>query len=318
MNEYHQRIEDIIRSTLGQNIVTALEDPDVEEVQVNADMSIHITRGSSGTTMAETCAVPQSVETFLRAVATHNKLEISPSNPVLATTLPSNLGKCRVQGFLPPLTDAPAFILRKPPSRVIELDEYVAYGSLSKKGVKTIQNLIRTRANIMVAGPTSSGKTTLCNAILSEVVKQFPTERIVVMEDTRELFIVHENQLRMQTTTEHTMRHLVAYALRSTPDRIIVGEVRDHAARDLLDAWITGHPGGCGTVHGEDAQRALVRLAMLAQEATPGVDQKPMVASAVQAIVFIKRDGQKRVVTTIAQVEGLNNDGQFILNDLPK
>jgi len=188
---------------------------------------------------------------------------------------------------------------------------------LTTQGVDTIRTLVRQRANIMVAGPTSSGKTTLCNAILSEVVKQFPNERLVILEDTRELYVIHKNQLRMQTTPEHTMRHLVAYALRSTPDRIIVGEVRDHAARDLLDAWITGHPGGCGTVHGEDAQRALGRLAALSQEATPGVDQRPMVADAVQAIVFIKRDGQKRIVTTIASVTGLD-DRQFLLKDLPR
>ena len=316
MSELHTRIEAIIRKTLGQELVDALADSDVEEVQVNPDMSIHITRSSCGTIQSKTQAQPASVETFLRAVATQNKLSIAPSNPVLATTLPSALGKCRVQGFLPPITEAPSFILRKPPSRVIELDEYIAYGSLSSQGAETIRTLVSRRANIMVAGPTSSGKTTLCNAILNEVVHQFPSDRLVILEDTRELYIVHQNQLRMQTTPEHTMRHLVAYALRSTPDRIIVGEVRDHAARDLLDAWITGHPGGCGTVHGEDAQRALGRLASLAQEATPGIDQRPMVSDAVQAIVFIKREGQKRVVTTIATVDGLD-DRHFILNDLP-
>ena len=317
MSERHARIEDMIRRDLGISITDALADPDVEEVQVNPDMSIHVVYGSKGCIKLPLQANPANVETFLRAVATQSSMPISFANPVLATTLPESIGKCRLQGYLPPLTDAPSFILRKPPNRVIELDEYVEYGSMTSEGVQTICDLVSARANIMVAGPTASGKTTLCNAILSEVVRQFPHERIVVLEDTRELHIVHENQLRMQTTTEHTMRHLVKFSLRSTPKRIVIGEVRDEAARDLLDAWITGHPGGCGTVHGEDAQRALGRLAALAQEATPGIDQTLMVAQAVQAIVFIKRDGTKRTVSTIARVKGVN-DGIFRLEDLPR
>jgi len=317
MSERNDRIEDTIRRTLGTAITDALSDGDVEEVQVNPDMSIHVVYGSKGSVKLPISAQPSNVETFLRAVGTQSNLPISSDRPVLATTLPSALGKCRLQGYLPPLTEAPSFILRKPPSRVIELDEYVNYGSITEEGVKTLQDLIKARANIMVAGPTASGKTTLCNAILSEVVKQFPDERIVVLEDTRELHILHENQLRMQTTTEHTMRHLVKFSLRSTPKRIVVGEVRDEAARDLLDAWITGHPGGCGTVHGEDAQRALGRLAALAQEATPGINQRLMVSQAVQAIVFIQREGNKRIVSTIARVLGLEDD-TFHLEDLPR
>ena len=116
-------------------------------------------------------------------------------------------------------------------------------------------------------------------------------------------------------TAEHTMRHLVRYSLRSTPRRIVVGEVRDRAARDLLDAWITGHPGACATVHGEDAARALERLAALAQEATPGVDQRRMVAEAVHAVVFIHGHGMQRTVDAIAAVDGFDGE-KFSLRSL--
>lgn len=314
MNQWDARIDEMIRRHLGPIIMEALSDQTVEEVQVNPDMSVHIIGGSN--LHIKDALEPFRVESFLHAVATLNHTSISRDSPVLATTLPAGLGKCRLQGYLPPLTEAPAFVLRKPPARVIELSEYVKQGALSKDGVQTIQKLIAQRANIMVAGPTASGKTTLCNAVLSEIVKQFPDERIIVLEDTRELHLVHDNVLRMQTTVEHSMRHLVKYSLRSTPKRIIVGEVRDEAARDLLDAWITGHPGGCGTVHGEDAQRALRRLAALAQEATPGMDQCLMVAQSVQAIIFIKAHGKKRVVETISAVNDFE-EGQFLLQSLP-
>jgi len=287
----------------------------VEEIQVNPDMRTYII-GASGDQVLPGIVSASNVETFLRAVATQTNTVINSDHPVLATTLPSELGKCRLQGFLPPLTEAPAFILRKPPSRIIELSEYVTQGALTEDGVETIKTLISLRANIMVAGPTGSGKTTLCNAVLSEISTQFPSERLLVLEDTRELHLVHENQLRLQTTVEHSMRALVKYSLRSTPKRIVIGEVRDEAARDLLDAWITGHPGGCGTVHGEDATRALDRLAALAQEATPGIDQRRMVSQAVQAIIFIAPHERRRVVKTISAVKGVNEQG-FILAPLP-
>lgn len=308
MNEWQFRLDDMIRRHLGAAILNALGDPDIEEVQVNPDMSVHFVSGRRGAYKTDAQLQPSAVETFLRTVAKQSNMLINPEHPSLATTLPRSFGKCRIQGFLPPITEAPAFILRKPPGRIIELGEYVTQGALTEAGKTTIEALVMMRANIIVAGPTASGKTTLCNAVLAEVVRQFPAERILILEDTPELHIVHENHLRMQTTPEHSMRHLVKYSLRSTPRRIIVGEVRDHAARDLLDAWITGHPGGCGTVHGEDAQRALDRLASLAQEATPGVDQRRMVAQAVQAVIFIAGHGRKRRVQTLARVRGLRGD----------
>ena len=315
MSAWDEKLDSMIRRHLGVRIMDALDNPDIEEIQVNPDMCTHMI-GVSGTETVPGIVSPSSVETFLRAVATQTNTVINADHPALATTLPARLGKCRVQGFLPPLTEAPAFILRKPPSRIIELSEYVSQKALTEAGVQTIRTLISERANLMVAGPTGSGKTTLCNAILSEISRQFPTERLLVLEDTRELHLIHENQLRLQTTLEHPMRALVKYSLRSTPKRIVIGEVRDEAARDLLDAWITGHPGGCGTVHGEDATRALDRLAALAQEATPGIDQRRMVAQAVQAIIFIAPQARRRVIQTISAVQGLE-DHEFVLRPLP-
>lgn len=317
MIEYLERVYDLVRRNLGPEILQALSDPDIEEVQCNPDMSVHLISASQGELQSSSPLSQKNVETFLRALATLANTEIDHQHPDLATVLPSSFGKCRLQGFLPPLTPAPAFIIRKPPGRIIALAEYVTQRTLSAAGMQTIQRLVSDRTNIIVAGATASGKTTLCNAILAEISKQFPDERIIVLEDTPELHLEHRNQLRLATTQHHTMRHLVRLSLRSTPRRIIVGEVRDEAARDLLDAWVTGHPGGCGTVHGEDPERALERLAALAREATPGVDQRPMVAQSVQALIFIRGHGHRREVSAIMAVKGFR-DNRFVLKELPK
>ena len=100
------------------------------------------------------------------------------------------------------------------------------------------------------------------------------------------------------------MRHLVKNSLCCTPNRIIIGEVHDGAAKDLLDAWITGHPGGCGTVHGEDCERALQRLSGLAREGAGGVVKHQMVAQAVHYLILIKGHGAHRKVRDIVQIKG--------------
>ncbi|MFQ5569629.1 MAG: ATPase, T2SS/T4P/T4SS family [Rhodothermales bacterium] len=224
--------------------------------------------------------------------------------PSLQAVLPRSFGKCRLQGFIPPLSEGPSLIIRKPPGRIIPLDEYVEQGVLTKKGRNLVCQAVAEHKNIMVAGPTASGKTTLCNAIIAEIARQFPTERLLILEDTPELRCASNDHLRLRTTDQVTMRHLVKYSLRCTPNRIIIGEVRDGAAKDLLDAWITGHPGGCGTVHGEDPERALQRLLELAREGAGGVAQHRMVAQAVHYLILITGHGARRKVTDVVQVVG--------------
>ena len=214
------------------------------------------------------------------------------------------VGTESLQGFIPPLSEGPSLIIRKPPGRIIPLNEYVEQGILTTRGRDLICQAVAEHKNIMVAGPTASGKTTLCNAIIDEVARQFPTERLLILEDTPELRCASTDHLRLRTTDTVTMRHLVKYSLRCTPNRIIIGEVRDGAAKDLLDAWITGHPGGCGTVHGEDCERALQRLSELAREGAGGTRQHRMVVQAVHYLILITGHGSHRKVTDIVQIVG--------------
>jgi len=316
MNEYQRRLNRLLEQYLGESILDALANPDVEEIYVNPDMRIRLVTHAGGRKETGTYVQPEDVTQLLRAIATCNDTEISHRHPSLAATFPQRFGKCRLQGFIPPITEGPTLIIRKPPNRVIPLQEYVDQKALSQQGKDTIVQLIQERKNIMVAGSTASGKTTLCNAILAEISRQFPQDRLLILEDTPELFCTARDYLHLRTTGEVSMRHLVKYSLRSTPNRIIIGEVRDGSAKDLLDAWITGHPGGCGTVHGEDVACALERLCTLAREGAGGTDQRVMVVRAVQCVVLITGHGARRRVTDIARISGANADG-FALTPLP-
>lgn len=302
MSEYARRLAELLGRHLGARVLVALDEPDIEEVYVNPDMIVRTVSRQTG--RAETTArlSPSDVEAFLRAVATYTGTEISAERPALAAVLPREFGKCRLQGFLPPIVEGPSLVIRKPLGRGIALSEYVAQGALSPRGLGVIRQIVRQRQNVIVAGPTASGKTTLCGAILAEMAHQFPDERLLILEDTPELWCEAADHLRLRTTDEVSMRKLVKYSLRATPNRIIIGEVRDGAAKDLLDAWITGHPGGCGTVHGEDAESALERLAELAREGAGGVDQRALVMRAVRYVILIAGHGTARRVREIARV----------------
>lgn len=306
MNSYASRLDALMQLYLGANVCAKLAEPSTEEVYVNPDMQVRYINAASGRQVLPEMLQANNVEAFLRALATMNHQVINEQKPALAASmLLGDLGKCRIQGFLPPLTPGPTLIIRKPYPHVPELSEYVTSGILCPEGLTLIQQAVRHRRNILVAGPTASGKTTLCNAILMATEHCFPNERFVILEDTSELRMNSKDCLRLQTTETVSMRQLVKYSLRATPNRIIIGEVRDGSAKDLLDAWITGHPGGCGTVHGETIELALERLSDLARDGAAGADQRHLVVRAIQFVVLITGFGQGRRVTEIARPTSL-------------
>src|SRR6202021_1065008 len=161
---------------------------------------------------------------------------------------------------------APVFAIRKPAVAVFTLDNYVAAGIMRAGQAETLRAAVADRKNILVAGGTSSGKTTLVNALLAEIAKT--SDRIVLIEDTRELQCKTENLVALRTKDGvASLSELVRSSLRLRPDRIPIGEVRGAEALDLLKAWGTGHPGGVGTLHAGSAIGALRRLEQLIQEA---------------------------------------------------
>ena len=310
MSDYARRLDELMQLYLGSQICDKLAEPTTEEIYINPDMQVRYISATSGRQKMQDVLKNNSVEAFLRALATLSHQDISEQRPALATSLMhGNFGKCRIQGFLPPLTPGPALIIRKPCLTVLTLTEYVARGILCSEGLAIIEQALMQRRNILVAGPTASGKTTLCNAMLLAIAERFPDDRLVILEDTAELRIASRDCLQLQTTDTVSMRQLVKYSLRTTPNRIVVGEVRDGSAKDLLDAWITGHPGGCGTVHGETAELALERLADLARDGSAGTDQRHLVLRAIHLIVLITGFGQGRNVKEIARPADLTTKG---------
>jgi type IV secretion system protein VirB11 len=192
---------------------------------------------------------------------------------------------------------------------VFTLSDYVAHGIMTEIDRAILARAIRERENILVVGGTRSGKTTLTNALIDEMVAATPDHRIVIIEDTAEIQCSAENALLLHTAENVGMRELLRLTLRSRPDRILVGEVRGGEALSLLKAWNTGHPGGVATVHANNAVAGLVRLEQLIGEVSAS-PSSALIGEAVDVVVAIEMGREGRVVREIIEVMGYRN-GQY-------
>ncbi|TKT82447.1 P-type conjugative transfer ATPase TrbB [Aquamicrobium sp. LC103] len=298
----------MLRSAMGPAIITALDDPDVVEVLLNPDGRLWIDRLGSGREPTGTNLSAEDAARIIKVVANHVGLEVDRDHPILSAELPET-GE-RFEGVLPPITFAPTFAIRKRAAGVIPLTRYVAEGILTTAQAAFLRTSVLDRRNIIIAGGTSTGKTTLANALLQEIAAT--GDRVLVLEDTIELQCAAEDYVTLRTKARTvTTADLVRSTLRLRPDRIIVGEVRGAEALDLLKAWGTGHPGGLATLHAGSARGALIRLEQLIQEVVVTVP-RALIAEAVDIIVFIAGRGSKRRVEEIIRVTGLNGDAYAI------
>jgi P-type conjugative transfer ATPase TrbB len=318
MSDGGKEHSEAMRRYLGAGIVAALADDDVTEIYVNAgDGAVWLDRQSAGRVRSAVALGAAQIRSFLNAVANAQRVELTRENPQLQAELPDDelFRQARLQGVVPPLSAAPAFVLRKPATRVWSLDEYVRQGILAPAHRAALARAVAARDNVLVAGGTRSGKTTLVNAVLLEITALCPRDRVVVLEDTRELQCAAVDRLALRTTDEVDLAGLVRLTLRASPDRIVIGEVRDKAAMQLLDAWSTGHPGGVATVHATNARGALERLDRLAQRnGVPG--QAHLVAEAVDLVVVIAGGSQPRRVRELVRVLGLDRTGSYELETI--
>lgn len=310
------RLLDGLRKCLGDQVAAMLADARVVEIMANPDGTLWIDRVGTATDAGGRACVgmilPQQVESAIRFIATSIGQTATAETPAVAGTLPET-GE-RFQGLLPPVVAAPSFTIRKRPRAIFTLDDYVARGMLSEQGASVLRTAVAERKNILVAGGTGSGKTTLVNALLAEPA--FADDRVVIIEDTRELQCSAKDcvpLLTKPTEPRVTMTDLLRHTLRLRPDRIVVGEVRGPEALALLKAWNTGHPGGIGTIHANGAEDALYRLEDLVAEATAAVPHRA-IASAIDFVVFIERSSAAagRRVSTIAVVSGYEH-GRYVL-----
>lgn len=298
----------MLRSAMGPAIIAALDDPDVVEVMLNPDGKLWIDRLGSGREPTGAILSPEDAARIIKVVANHVGLEVNREHPILSAELPET-GE-RFEGVLPPIAVAPIFAIRKRAAGVIPLARYVANGIMTEVQGEFLKNSVLDRRNIIIAGGTSTGKTTLANALLQEIAAT--GDRVLVLEDTIELQCIADDHVALRTKAHAvSTADLVRSTLRLRPDRIVVGEVRGAEALDLLKAWGTGHPGGIATLHAGSAQGALTRLEQLIQEVVVTVP-RALIAEAVDIIVFIAGRGSKRRVEDIIRVTGLDGDAYAI------
>ncbi len=293
-----------LRDALGESICEALEDSDVVEVMLNPDGHLFVERLGEGIERIGELK-PGAAEIIIGSVAHALQTEVDDEQPIISGELP--IDGHRFEGLLPPVVSAPSFTIRRRASRLIPLADYVTAGVMTKLQASIVRQAVRDRLNIVVSGGTGSGKTTLANAVIAEIVADTPAHRLLILEDTAEIQCAAENAVALHTTDTVDMARLLKSTMRLRPDRIIVGEVRDGAALTLLKAWNTGHPGGITTIHANTAHSALRRLEQLTAE----VSQQPMrevIGEAVDLVISIERTATGRRVRDVMRVRRFAGD----------
>lgn len=295
-----ERKLEALRHALGETILAALCAPAVVEILVNPDGRVLVDVAGDGRSDTGQVLPAPARERVIRLVADHVGEHVGPTAPRLSGVLPSGE---RFQGMLPPITAQPAFAIRKRPSVIFSLEDYVARGEMTRDQAMALRGAAADRRNILISGGAGSGKTTLANALLAE--QTFAQDRIILIEDTPELQCSALDLVPLLTRrAPHpvTIGDLVRDALRLRPDRIIVGEVRDGAAAlEALKAWNTGHPGGLATVHANSAQEALTRLEDLLAEVLAASAER-LIGQSIDEIVHIRRTRQGRIVSEVLRL----------------
>ena len=299
----------MLRTALGPEIEAWLSEASVIEVMLNPDGRLWIDRLGSGIVDTGQTMSAETGERIIRLVAHHVGAEVHGGCPRVSAELPDT-GE-RFEGLLPPVVAAPSFAIRKPAVAVFTLADYVGAGVMTDWQAGALADAVASRKNILVAGGTSTGKTTLTNALLAEVART--SDRVVLIEDTRELQCAAPNLVSLRTKEGiASLSDLVRSALRLRPDRIPIGEVRGAEALDLLKAWGTGHPGGIGTIHAGTALGVLRRMEQLIQESVVTVP-RALIAETIDVIAVLVRDGTGRRLSELAEVRGLDASGDYLI-----
>lgn len=288
-----QALNDTLDVTLGFQLVELLSRNDILEIYCNDDGYIWYQSTDEGKIRTDIYLPPENVTAIIRLAAGQVNKVVTDETPSISTEI-AGYGY-RFQGELPPIVHKPQFNIRKKATKIFSLASYVQAGSLSEGHKNYIQEMIALRKNILIAGGTGTGKTTFLNAVLEAISTISPTHRIISLEDLPELQCpaldyspMFTKQCTGQERIKYDMTQLLSDCMRRSPDRIIVGEVRDCAAYTMLKAWNTGHPGGACTVHANSAESALDRVRDLALEANaPLSSLMPLIGEAIDVVVSI-------------------------------
>lgn len=299
---------DIINSSPLAPLFT---DDSITEIMVNRFDRIFIERSGEIEGTAVRFSSPNELFQLAVGLAKARGTNLTMENPCLDASLEDG---SRINITIPPMSlEGPVLTIRKFGSRILSLDDLVQMGCLTLKAKQFISFCIQARANIIISGGTSSGKTTLLNAAAHEIPRQ---QRIVTIEDTPELRLPHENWVRLESVhslsgMNVSVRDCVVAALRMRPDRIIVGECRKSETFEMLQAMNTGHDGSLTSIHSNSPRDCLARIEslILSNMDFPLLALRRQIASAINFIVQIKRDrGGDRIITEIVEVTGIEKD----------
>jgi type IV secretion system protein VirB11 len=283
-NIAQHRYLDMLETACGPTIMGYFNDPDVTEIMLNPNGEVFVESLSGGKFAPGLYLSAEQSDNIIKLVASYKNQVIHVHSPSIATEIPF-LG-ARFQGWIPPVVAQPTFAIRKRATQIFTLEDYLQAGTLNQIQLNFLSNAVLNRKNILIAGGTGTGKTTFANALLH--LLEGSLERILVLEDLPELQVHSEDVVTMTTTEDVTMRDLVKGSLRMRPDRIIVGEVRDGAALELLKAWNTGHPGGICTLHANSIEATPYRLEDLIREVSLSIPHY-LISEAIDVVVFIER-----------------------------
>jgi type IV secretion system protein TrbB len=302
-----ERRLEALRHALGATALAALIDPDVVEILANPDGQLILDKIGGGRVATGETLTPEARDRVIRLIADYVGEPVLPEDPRLSGVLPQT-GE-RFQGVLPPVSRAPAFSIRKRPARIFTLADYQEQGIVTAEQRELIECAATDRKNILISGGTSSGKTTMANAILA--LPAFSETRTILIEDTPELQCSAWDQVALLTRRTPKLIgvvDLVRDSLRLRPDRIVVGEMRDGAAAlETLKAWNTGHPGGLSTIHANSASDALLRLEDLTSEVAATVPRRA-IGQAIDLVVHIARTREGRRVEGLIEISGTEDE----------
>jgi type IV secretion system protein TrbB len=309
-----ERRLEALRHALGPTALAALIDPDVVEILANPDGQLILDKIGGGRVATGERLMPEARDRVIRLIADYVGEPVLPEDPRLSGVLPQT-GE-RFQGVLPPVSRAPAFSIRKRPARIFTLADYQEQGIVTAEQRDLIETAATERKNILISGGTSSGKTTLANAILA--LQAFSETRTILIEDTPELQCSAWDQVALLTRRTPKLIgvvDLVRDSLRLRPDRIVVGEMRDGAAAlETLKAWNTGHPGGLSTIHANSASDALLRLEDLTSEVAAIIPRRA-IGQAIDLVIHIARTREGRHVEGLIEISG-TEDGKYLMRQI--
>ena len=288
-----------------------ISNPNVTDVLLNSDNTVWVYEAGKDKISVKGLFTSASALRLLGSVAAYANTVLTADNPLLQAALPWGQ---RFQGIIPPVVASPVFAVRNHSTKTFKLDDYVASGRMPDEIANFLRESLVKKRNIIVSGGTGSGKTTLTIALMEELSKLCPNDRLCVMEDTRELQSFNADNVFEQSNEKTSMTQLLAVNLRMRPDRIILGEIRGAEALDLLKSWNTGHPGGISTVHANSASAALIRFEELILEAQDlnMSYMRALISEALNVVVHIERRpkiGPK--VVQVMLVNGLTNEKDY-------